>query len=174
MSTLDGTWTTDPTHSALFFSVRHSVVATFRGVIDDFEATLTASGDDIAMEGVARAESITTKDDNLTGHLRSPDFFDLERYPEAKLRSTAVRRSGDEVSIDAELTIKDVTKPVTFSGTLRGPVGGAFGGEKVGLEVAGTVNRTDFGMVWNAPMPGGGFILSDDVNLTIQLELDRV
>lgn len=173
LSTIEGTWTSDPTHSALFFSVRHSIVATFRGVIDDFSATLTATGDTLAIEGTAAVASITTKDENLTGHLHSPDFFDLERFPHATLRSTSVRREGDDVTIDAELTIKGITKPVTFTGTLLGPVGGAFGGEKIGLDVSTTVDRRDFEMVWNAPMPGGGFLLSDEVRLVIQLEMDR-
>lgn len=174
MSTIDGNWKSDPTHSALYFAVRHSLVATFRGVIDDFSATLTGTGGDVVIEGTAKVASITTKDDNLTGHIQSPDFFDQERFPEATLRSTSVRRDGDNVTIDADLTLKGVTKSVTFTGTLLGPVEGAFGGEKLGLDVSTTVNRTDFGMSWNAPMPGGGFILSDDVKLTILLEMDRV
>jgi polyisoprenoid-binding protein YceI len=173
MSTIDGNWKSDPTHSALYFSVRHSVVATFRGVIDDFAATLTG-GENLVIEGTAKVASITTKDPNLTGHLQSPDFFDLERYPEATLRSTSVTRDGDNVTVVADLTLRDVTKSVTFTGTLLGPVEGAFGGEKLGLDLVGTVDRTEFGMQWNAPMPGGGFILSDDVKLHIQLEMDRV
>lgn len=173
MSSLDGTWKSDPVHSALYFSVRHSVVATFRGVVDDFDATLTASGDDIRLEGTAKAASVVTKDDNLTGHLRSPDFFDVDRYPEVQLRSTRVARTGDDVTVDADLTLRGVTKPVTFTGTMRGPVGGAFGGEKAGVDLDATVDRTEFGMEWNAPMPGGGFLLSNDVKLHIHLELDK-
>ena len=117
MSTIDGNWKSDPTHSALYFAVRHSLVATFRGVIDDFSATLTGTGGDVVIEGTAKVASITTKDDNLTGHIQSPDFFDQERFPEATLRSTSVRRDGDNVSIDADLTLKGVTKSVTFTGT---------------------------------------------------------
>ncbi len=174
MSALEGTFKSDPVHSALYFSVRHSVVATFRGVIDDFDATLTAEGGDVSLEGTAKIASITTKDPNLTGHIQSPDFFDLERFPEATLRSTSVTRSGEDVTIEADLTLKGVTKSVTFTGTMRGPVEGAFGGTKLGVEVTTSVDRTEFGMTWNAPMPGGGFILSDTVTLVIQLELDRV
>lgn len=174
MSALEGTFKSDPVHSALYFSVRHSVVATFRGVIDDFAATLTASGGNVALEGTAKIASISTKDENLTGHIQSPDFFDLERFPEATLRSTSVTQNGDDVTIEAELTLKGVTKPVTFTGSMRGPVEGAFGGTKLGIDVEGSVNRTDFGINWNAPMPGGGFILSDTVKVVIQLEMDQV
>ena len=173
MSTLDGTWKSDPVHSALYFSVRHSVIATFRGVIDDFAATLTPDGDTFVLEGVAKIPSITSTDDNLTGHLQSPDFFDLERYPEATLRSTSVTQDGDNVTIVADLTLRGVTNAITFTGTLRGPVDGAFGGSKLGVDVVGIIDRTAFGMVWNAPMPGGGFLLSDDVKLTIELEMDK-
>ena len=97
MSTLDGTWKSDPVHSALYFSVRHSVIATFRGVIDDFAATLTPDGDTFVLEGVAKIASITTKDDNLTGHLQSPDFFDLEREDVlAAAHDHVVGTAGDE------------------------------------------------------------------------------
>lgn len=173
MSQLDGTWTSDAIHSSLDFTVRHNIVSVFRGQVNDFVATVNAEGDRISLAGTAKVDSIQTKDENLTGHLRSPDFFDLERHPEVTIASTAVRRSGDDVTVDADLTMRGVTKPVTFTGTIAGPVDGAFGGTKLGLELEGKVDRTDFGMNWNAPMPGGGFILSKDVKILIHLELDK-
>lgn len=171
MSDYTGTWTSDPVHSSLDFTARHNIVSVFRGQVGDFTVTARGEGDALSLDGVASVGSIVTKDDNLTGHLRSPDFFDLERHPQVTIRSTAVRPDGERVEVDADLEMRGVTKPVTLTGTIAGPVDGAFGGTRIGLDLSGTVDRTDFGMRWNAPMPGGGFMLSDKVTLVAHLEM---
>jgi polyisoprenoid-binding protein YceI len=164
-----GTWSSDPTHSSVGFSVLHNGVIPFRGGFRDFHASL-ANG---TLEGTAKVESITTEDENLTGHLLSPDFFDAERYPELRFVAARIRRDGEDVVLTGELTLKGVTKDVELHGTIAGPVADSYGGERVGLVLATTIDRTDFGIEWNAELPSGGKMLADEVSLTAELELRK-
>ena len=170
-----GTWRSDPVHSSLEFAVKHMVVATFRGRLTDFAATLSAGEDGAAvLEGVARVDSVVTPEENLNAHLLSPDFFDAERHPEATFRSTRIAREGAEAIVVAgELTLKGTTRPVELRGTIAGPAVGLGDVERLGLELEGTVDRTDFGLNWNAPLPKGGFAVGDQVRLIGHLELVR-
>ena len=167
-----GTWVSDPTHSSFDFSVKHMVVATFRGALPDFEATLTSREDGtVHLLGIGRLASITTQDENLTGHLASPDFFDVQRYPEVRYESAEVVRDGDQLTVRGTLTLKGVTKDLELHGTIVGPVVGLGDAEVVGVELEGAIDRTEFGLNWNAPLPGGGFAVGNDVRLRTQLEL---
>jgi polyisoprenoid-binding protein YceI len=167
-----GTWKLDPIHSSASFAVKHMVVATFRGQFEDFDATLDVGDDGEAkLVGTVRTDSIVVKDENLAGHLKSPDFFDTERYPELRFESTSIRREGDELIVDGELTIKGNTHPVEGRGVLVGPHDDIAGNTKVGLTLETTVDRTQYGLNWNAPLPKGGFAVADDVALTVELEL---
>lgn len=166
-----GVWNSDPIHSSLEFSVKHMVVATFRSALPDFEATLTVGGDGTAhLEGAGRVASVVTPDPNLTGHLQSPDFFDAERHPEVRFRSTRIARSGDAVRVRGELTLKGRTGPLELEGTVYGPVEGLSGAETIGMELSGTFDRTEYGLDWNAPLPKGGFAVGDEVTITAHLE----
>jgi polyisoprenoid-binding protein YceI len=169
-----GIYGLDPIHSTAGFAVKHMVVATFRGRFENFDATLTVDEDgDAKLIGTVDANSIVVKDENLAGHLKSPDFFDTERYPEFKFESTQIRRNGDQIEVDGELTIKGNTESVTGTGTLVGPHEDIAGNTKVGVTLETVVDRTKFGLNWNAPLPKGGFALDNDVNLTIELELAK-
>lgn len=172
---LTDTWVTDPVHSSFEFSVKHMVVATFRARLTDFDVTLTAGAHGAAeLRGAARVGSVEVRDENLEAHLLSPEFFDAARHPEVSYRSTRVlREGGDAVRVEGELTLKGVTRPVVLSGTLVGPVVGLGDGERLGLELEGTIDRTKYGLVWNAPLPKGGFALGDDVRLHAHVELVR-
>jgi polyisoprenoid-binding protein YceI len=121
--------------------------------------------------GTVDAGSIVVKDENLQGHLGSPDFFDLERYPEITFRSTSIRRDGDEVVVDGELTIKGNTRSVEARGTIEGPAVTLGDVTKLGLTLETIVDRSEFGLNWNAPLPKGGFAVANDVKLTVELEL---
>jgi polyisoprenoid-binding protein YceI len=165
-----GTWKSDPIHSSVGFAVKHHVVATFRGAFKDFEASLVGGGEP-RLTGVVEAASVVVDDENLQGHLQSPDFFDVQRYPELRFESTELRRDGDGFVADAELTLKGATRPVTVTGTIAGPISDPYGGERLGLTLETTVDRTAFGIDWNAPLPGGGLAVSNDVRLTAELEL---
>ena len=169
-----GSWALDPTHSTASFAVKHMVVATFRGRFDEFDARLDVSDEGGArFTGSVRADSLVVKDENLQAHLRSPEFFDTERYPEIRFESGDVRRDGDELVVDGELTIKDHTHPVEARGSITGPAVTLGDAEKIGVTLEAIVDRTQFGLEWNAPLPKGGVALADDVKLTVELELVR-
>jgi polyisoprenoid-binding protein YceI len=159
-----GTWAIDPVWSALEFEVKKLGLLTVKGRIPGFSGTIVG-GEHPALEGRVDATSITTFDETRDGHLQSPDFFDTERFPELRFVSTAVESHGDDLVVAGELTIKGITKPIELRGRYVGSGADAYGNDRIGLELAGTVDRTDFGLTWNAPLPGGGFLLPDEVTL---------
>jgi polyisoprenoid-binding protein YceI len=167
-----GNWAIDTVHSHVGFAVKHMVVSTFRGQFDDYDGSL-AVGDDGAprLEGSVRVDSLQVKDENLAAHLKAPDFFDSASYPEIGFVSDAIRVGDGEVEVDGQLTIKGVTRPVTARGTISGPHVDIAGNDKLGVELEATVDRTEFGLNWNAPLPKGGFALDNDVTLSVSLEL---
>jgi polyisoprenoid-binding protein YceI len=170
-----GTWQLDPVHSSASFAVRHMVVATFRGRFEELNATLTADESGAArLSGTVRADTIVVKDEALGEHLRSPEFFDTERHPEITYVSEAMRRDGDELVVDGRLTIKGNTHPVQARGTITDPAVTFGDVEKIGVQLEATVDRTLYGLNWNAPLPKGGFALADDVTLVVELELAKV
>lgn len=169
-----GTWTVDPTHSSASFAVKHMVVATFRGRFEQFDATLTVDeSGEATLVGTVDADSIVVKDENLAGHLKSPDFFDTEQHPEIRYVSRAIRRDGDELIVDGDLTIKGNTHPVEARGTITDPAVTLGDVEKLGATLEAVIDRTKFGLNWNAPLPKGGFALADEVKLTVELELAK-
>ncbi len=167
-----GTWKADPTHSSAGFAVKHMLVATFRGRFEDLDATLTVGEDGTAeLTGTVDAATIVVKDENLQTHLSAPDFFDTERYPQLRFASKSIRRDGEELVLDGELTIKDHTHAVEARGTITDPAETLGGAIKIGVTLETVIDRTKFGLNWNAPLPKGGFALADDVKLTVELEL---
>ena len=167
-----GTWQADPVHSSASFAVKHMVVATFRGRFEDFDASLTVDENgEGKLVGTVRTDSIVVKDENLAGHLKSPDFFDTEQYPDLRFESTSLRLEGDELVVEGDLTIKGNTHPVTGRGTYAAPHENIAGKTGIGVTLETTIDRTQFGLEWNAPLPKGGFALANDVNLLIELEL---
>ncbi|HWB23043.1 MAG TPA: YceI family protein [Gaiellaceae bacterium] len=162
-----GTWQVDRVHSSVGFEVGYQGVSAFSGTVTDFNATLV----DGALEGSAQIASVQTKDENLSGHLLSPDFFDAERFPEVGFASDEVTRNGNTVEVDGEVTLKGITKPATLRGTITGPVNDAYGKQRLALKLETTIDRTEFGITWNAPMPDGSNALSNDVTLKADLVL---
>jgi len=161
-----GTWQGDTVHSGVSFEVPYAV-ATFTGEVPGFEAILENG----TLTGVARIASLTVKDENLQAHLQSPEFFDAERHPEVRIVSNDVRREGDTLEIDGDLTIKGITKPVTLTGTITGPAVDHFGANRIGLALETTIDRTEFDINWNMPLPNGEPALSNDVTLKANLTL---
>jgi polyisoprenoid-binding protein YceI len=169
-----GTWQLDPIHSTASFAVKHMVVATFRGGFDEFDAQLTVDENgDAKFAGTVKVDSIVVKDENLVAHLKAPDFFDAERYPEISYVSTAVTRDGDELVVDGELTLKGHTEPVQARGTITGPAVDPMDNEKLGVTLETIIDRAKFGLDWNVPLPKGGVALADDVKLVVELELAK-
>ncbi len=175
MSTIEtfapaGTWNADPVHSDVSFEVVHAGVDVFRGGFREFTATL--SGD--ALEGSARVASVDVKDEQLNGHLQSPDFFDAQRYPEVTFKATSLTREGTEIRGVGELTIKGVTRPVEVAGTIsEAPTTDPFGNERLGLRLETAIDRTEYGVSWNAPNQSGGNYLADDVKLIAKLAFTK-
>jgi polyisoprenoid-binding protein YceI len=165
---LAGTWTLDPVHSAVGFEVPY-LAGTFKGQFREVEATLSAGEDAVSLEGAARVASVDVKDENLAAHLQSPDFFDAERHPELRFAAREIALDGDAVSVRGEITIKGVTRPVTVTGTASGPIADPYGNERIGLELSTTVDRTEFGVSWNTPLPSGDPALADDVTILAEL-----
>lgn len=168
-----GTWKSDPTHSTASFAVKHMSVATFRGRFEKFDATLTVEENSAELVGTVDASSLVVKDENLQGHLGSPEFFDLERFPQISFRSDSIRREGDELIVDGRLTIKDQTHPVEARGTITGPAVTLGDITKLGITLETVVDRMEFGLTWNAQLPQGGPVVANDVSLTVELELAR-
>jgi polyisoprenoid-binding protein YceI len=170
-----GTWDIDPVHSHVGFAVRHMVVSTFRGRFEDYAGELTVGEDGAPrLEGSVDVDSIVVKDENLAAHLTSPDFFDSASYPQIRFRSNAVSvEEGGELAVEGELTIKDHTHAIAARGTVTGPHEDIAGNDKIGVELEAIVDRREFGLEWNAPLPKGGFALDDDVKLQVSLELVR-
>jgi polyisoprenoid-binding protein YceI len=170
-----GTWKIDTIHSHVGFAVKHMVVSTFRGRFEDYDGSLIAGEDGTPrLEGSVNVDSIVVKDENLAGHLKSPDFFDSERYPEIRFASSDVTvGEGGELEVEGELTIKDRTHRVTARGSVSGPHVDIAGNDKLGVELEAVIDRREFGLAWNAPLPKGGFALDNDVTLQVSLELVR-
>ncbi len=169
---LAGAYAADPIHSSFAFAVRYMGVSTFRGTLGDVEATLTAGADGVALEGAAQVESISIRTpEQFRQHVLSPDFFDAANHPRVGFRSTRVELAEDgRAIVDGELTIKGTTLPVHAEG-IWSPEGELFGTRKAGLTLEATVDRTAFGLDWNAELPTGGKALANDVALTVELTL---
>lgn len=162
---LAGTWKFIPVHSSADFSVKY-LVAKFRGRFEELDASLK----DGVLTGAVKVASVSVKDANLIGHLQAPDFFDAERYPEITFTSTILDIDGDTLELEGELTLKGVTKPVHATGTVNGPTEDFAGNTRLGFTLETTIDRTQFGVDWNAELPKGGRALSDEVALVVELE----
>jgi polyisoprenoid-binding protein YceI len=162
-----GTWTVDGVHSSIGFEVEH-MVSTFRGRFEDYDAQLV----DGKLVGTVAVPSVKVYDENLEAHLQSPDFFDAQLHPELRFESRELAIDEDgSLTLEGDLTIKGITKPVTARGRYAHAEADMAGGERIGLALETSVDRREFGLEWNAPLPKGGFVLGNDVTLTVALEL---
>src|SRR5436190_19404887 len=159
-----GTWTLDPVHSTIGFELPY-LAGTFRGQFTDVSARLT----DGSLTGSARVGSVDVKDENLAAHLQSPEFFDAERYPELRFDSRELDRDGEQLAVRGDITIRGVTKPVDLTGTISEPITDAYGRDRIGVKLETTVDRTDFGVNWNMPLPNGELSLANEVKLVTEL-----
>lgn len=160
-----GTWRVDPAHTTVEFAVKHMGLATVKGRAPGVEGTLV----DGRLEGEVDAATITTHEPDRDAHLASPDFFDVERHPRLRLVTSDIVREGDELLARAELTIKGTTRPVELRGRVTGEGVDPWGKQRLGIDLEGSIDRSEFDLRWNAPLPGGGFLLDDDVRLTLSI-----
>ena len=165
-----GVWNVDKVHSHVGFEVVHSG-ATFTGDFEDFDATLDNSGGEPQLTGSVRASSLEVRDEQLQGHLASPEFFDVARFPEIGFSSSAVRAEDGKVVVEGELSIKDAKQRVRAEGTVSSPETYLDDKEHFGIDLSTEVDRTEYGLDWNADLPSGGKALGDEVTIVLHLEL---
>jgi polyisoprenoid-binding protein YceI len=163
-----GSWSLDPIHSTIGFEVDY-LAGSFRGQFREVAGKLNAEGDAPALTGSAKVASVDVKDENLAAHLQSPDFFDAERFPELSFESSEIDRVGDQVTVRGGITIKGVERPVELTGKIAGPLTDYTGNEKLSVKLDTTVDRTEFGVNWNVPLPDGKPALADEVKLSAEL-----
>lgn len=161
-----GTWTADTVHSRLAFEVPYAV-ARFTGEVPEFEARLENG----TLRGAAQIKSIVLKEENLQAHVLSPEFFDAEQHPVVSFSGSDIKRDGDQIEIEGEITMKGISRPAKLTGTITGPTVDHFGANRVGLHLETTVDRTEYDMKWNMPLQSGEPALGNDVTLKAELTL---
>lgn len=166
-----GTWTIDPSHSSVEFHVKHMGIATVKGFFSDFEGLLEVAEDGaISAAGSVKAASLNTRSEQRDEHLRAPDFLDAENHPELRFQSKSVQQlAGDSYRILGDLTIRGVTGEVEFNAETQGVDQDPWGNTRVGLEVAGELNREEFGLTWNQALESGGVLVGKKVKVLLDL-----
>jgi polyisoprenoid-binding protein YceI len=169
-----GTWTIDPVHSEVSFTVRHMMVSKVRGRFDKFEGTVVTAPDRLASSVTATVDlsSVNTGNETRDNHIRSEDFFHVEKHPTMTFRSTGVREHGDGYLLDGELSLRGITRPVTFRLEVNGFGPDPYGGTRAGFSATGEIDRNDWNVSYNGSIPGAssGVVLSDKVTLHLEIE----
>lgn len=169
-------WSVDPSHSEIFFKVKHLMITNIRGEFENFEIDVESEGEDFSHSKVAvtiDAASVFTKQKDRDNHLKNADFFDVKNHPQLKFESTAVEKlDEDNYKLSGDFTIKDISKPVTldveFGGVVNDPVSGF---EKAGFTISGKINRTDWGLNYNAALETGGVLVGEEVRIIAEVQL---
>ena len=172
-----GTWVVDPVHSSVGFEVKHMMISTVHGYFKEFEGTLEAAEDyhDSRVWGKVQTASIDTGNEERDAHLRSPDFFDVERYPEMRFESTAIDHvDSGTYQVRGELTIKDVTREAEVDATVEGAAVDPWGTDRVGISVRGVIDRSEFGLTWQQPAPGGRLLVGEQVAVRLDISAVRI
>jgi polyisoprenoid-binding protein YceI len=171
LSTLPaGSFAIDPSHSRIGFSARHAMVTKVRGAFNEFSGTGSLANGTGSVTVEINVSSIDTRSADRDGHLQSPDFFDVANFPKITFVSTSVKDSGsDKVVVDGNITIKDVTKPISITFEYTGAATDPFGNARVGFEGEAEINRKDFGLTWNAALETGGLLVSENIKLEFEI-----
>ena len=169
------TWTSDPAHSSIEFNVTHMMISEVTGKFDGFEAVLKsdkADFSDAKIEFTAQTSTINTGIDKRDEHLKSADFFDVEKYPTISFKSTSFKKNGgNKYELKGDLTMHGVTKPVTLEAKFNGTIKDPYGNTKSGFKVTGELNRTDFGLNWNSALETGGVVVSEEVEIDANIQV---
>jgi polyisoprenoid-binding protein YceI len=166
-------WKLDPTHTLVEFSAKHLMITTVKGRITDVEGTIYIDENDPSnstVEATLDAKSIDTRTDQRDNHLRSADFLDVEKYPQIKFRSTRIEGERDEFKLIGDLTIRDVTRPITLDVKFEGQQKDPWGGERIGFSATGKFDRRDYGLTWNVILETGGLTVGNDIKVAIEVE----
>lgn len=167
-----GTWTIDPSHSEVGFSVRHLMVSKVKGNFESFEGTITIAEDPLQSSVTAEVDlsSINTRDEQRDGHLRSADFFEVETHPKLTFTSTSVEPKGDDYVVTGDLSIKGTTKPVVLDLEFNGVHPDPWGGTRAGFSAETEISRKEFGVDFEIPMDGGGVVVGDKIKVLLEVE----
>jgi polyisoprenoid-binding protein YceI len=167
-----GIWNVDPVHSSVGFVARHLMVSKVRGRFGSFSGTITIAENRLEskVEATVDVGSISTGDDTRDAHLKSPDFFDAEKYPTMTLVSTGIEEDGDDYVLHTDVTIRGITKPVDFELEFDGVSGDPWGGTRAGFSAEAEVNRKDWGLEWNQVLETGGVMLGEKVKMQIDVQ----
>lgn len=170
-----GTYTIDPTHTEISFSVRHLAISKVRGHFQTFAGTVEVAEhiEDSTASATIDVASIDTNQAQRDEHLRTSDFFNVEEFPEMTFKSTSVAVDGGDLTINGDLTLRGVTKPVALDAEFGGATVDGYGNTKVGFEATTKINRQDFGVTWNAATEAGGLTLGDVITITIDAQLAK-
>jgi len=166
-------WTLDPTHSELQFKVKHLMITTVTGNLKSFSAELTSQGDEFEQAEISFTGDINSLDTGNTdrdNHLKSSDFFDAEKFSSIEFKSSSMEKDGDDYILKGDLTIKGETKPVKLTAEFGGIATDPWGNTKAGFTLSGKINRTDFGLTWNAALETGGVMVSEEVRILGELQ----
>ena len=169
-------WAIDPTHSEILFKVKHLMISNVKGEFRKFQADIETEGEDFTtaiIKATIDASSISTNEDSRDAHLKSPDFFDAAQFPTLSFVSKSLRKAGQDYKLTGTLTIKGVSKEVTFDVTFGGLMVDPYGNEKAGFSLEGKINRGDFGLSWNAALETGGVLVSDEVKISADIQLAK-
>lgn len=169
-------WSVDTSHSSISFQVKHMMVSKVKGTYDQFSITVDSESiEDLTTATISidiDVATINTKNEDRDNHLKSADFFDVEKYPSIKFQSTSITKSGDQYKITGDLTIKDMTKPVTFDVEYNGKGTNPWGVEVYGFEGETKIDREEFGLIWNTALETGGVLVGKDVKIAIEIEVN--
>ena len=167
-------WLVDAAHSSIDFAVKHMMIATVKGAFHEFDATVEADLADLTTANIAfsvNVASVDTRNSDRDNHLRSADFFDVENYPQMTFQSTSIKKTGDgDYEVTGDLTIRGTTHPATFEAAFEGQGKDPWGNEKVGFSANGRINRSDYGLTWNAALETGGVLVGDQVKISLDIE----
>jgi polyisoprenoid-binding protein YceI len=170
-----GTWTLDKAHSEILFNVQHLVISEVGGKFKDFDGMVTSEQEDFdgsAIEFKAMVNTISTENEQRDNHLKSDDFFNAEKYPELKFAGT-LSKNGSGYVLKGEMTIRDKTNPIEFNVKYNGMVTDPWGNTKAGFKITGSIDRFDYDLKWNTLMEAGGAVVSSEVNIVCNIELQK-
>ena len=172
-ATTKTTWKLDPSHTLVEFSAKHLMITTVKGRITDVEGTIVMderNPRNSSVEATLKAVSIDTRTEQRDQHLRSADFLNAELFPEIKFRSTGIEGDKDSFKLTGDLTIRDVTRPITLDIRFEGQQTDPWGGERIGFSGSGKIDRRDFGLIWNQALETGGVVVGNDVKISLEVE----
>jgi polyisoprenoid-binding protein YceI len=170
-------WKLDPSHTLVEFSAKHLMITTVKGRFTDVEGTIYTderNPEKSSVEATLNAATIDTRTEQRDQHLRSADFLHVEKFPQIKFRSTRIEGEKEHFKLTGDLTIRDVTRPVTLDVSYEGRTKDPWGGERVGFSASGKIDRRDFGLLWNQALETGGLVVGNDVKISIEVEAVKV